>query len=101
MPLAQIIIDGYQNPSNKFTDADTLPAQIISRTLLFAIAAAGLYFFYQLIISGFSYMTAMGDEARLKEVIKRMTNAAIGLIIIISAFFILQIIQTITGTELV
>jgi hypothetical protein len=101
MHLAQISIDGYQNPSTQFTDANILPGQIMSRVLLFAIGAAGLYFLYQLLISGFSYMTAMGDEARLKEVLKRMTNSAIGLVIIISAFFILQIIQTITGTNLI
>ncbi len=99
MKLAQI--SGIGNPSTQFTDYNTLPSDVMSRALLFAISAAGLYFFYQLIISGVSYMTAFGDEGRIQQVTKQLTNAALGLIIIIAAFFILQMLETITGADLV
>lgn len=99
MKLAQIT--GIDNPSTRFTDYATLPATVMGRALLFAISAAGLYFFYQLIMSGVSYMTAFGDESRIQQVTKQLTNAAFGLIIVISAYFILSMLETITGADLI
>jgi hypothetical protein len=100
MHLSQIT--GIHSPSLVFFDptgAYLIPI-IIGRFLLFAISIAGLYFFYQLITTGLSYMTSMGDEARLSQLQKQLTNAVIGLLAVICAFFIMQILQAITGANL-
>jgi len=99
MHLAQIF--GINSPSNQFTSYDTLVGDVVSRALLFAISFVGLYFFYQLISSGVSFMTSVGDEMKLKMVQKRLTNAAYGLIIVIGAYFIIQIVQKITGINII
>lgn len=99
MKLAQIT--GIDNPSTQFTDYNTLPSALMSRSLLFIVSAAGLYFFYQLLSSGVSYMTAFGDEARIQQITKQISNAAVGLLIVIASFFILQMLETITGADLV
>jgi hypothetical protein len=96
MKLAQIT--GINPPAgSKFTNSTTLAGDVASRAILFAIALAGLYFFFQLITSGVSFMTSMGDEGKIKNAQKQVTNAGFGLIIIICAFFLMQIIQKITG----
>jgi uncharacterized membrane protein len=98
MHLAQIT--GVNNPSTRFTSSDTLVGDVVSRALLFAISLAGLYFFYVLITSGISYMTSSGDEMRLKQIQKQLVNAVYGLLIVIAAYFIIQIVQRITGTNI-
>ena len=98
MHLTQIT--GVNSISNKFTNSNTLVGDVISRVLLFAISLAGLYFFYVLITSGVSYMTSSGDEMRLKQIQKQLVNAVYGLLIVIAAYFIIQIIQNITGASI-
>lgn len=98
MHLSQIT--NINVPSNKFTNSDTLVGDIISRVLLYAISLAGLYFFYVLITSGVSYMTSSGDEMRLKQIQKQLVNAVYGLLIVVTAYFIIQIVQKITGSNI-
>jgi hypothetical protein len=98
MVLAQIT--SVNDLSNKFTDSSTLAGDVISRVLLFAISFAGLFFFYQLISSGLSYMTSTGDDMRLKQIQKQLTNAVYGLLIVIASYFIIQVVQKITGANL-
>ena len=98
MHLAQIT--GVNNISNRFANSNTLVGDVVSRALLFAISLAGLYFFYVLLTSGISYMTSTGDEMRLRQIMKQLTNAVYGLLVVIGAYFIIQIVQKITGTNL-
>jgi hypothetical protein len=98
MKLAQIT--GIHIPSTIFTSSDTLAGDLASRAILFAIVVAGLYFFYILIASGISYMTSVGDEAKLRHAQKQLTNGGYGLLIVICSYFLMQIIQRITGLSI-
>lgn len=95
MKLAQVT--GITSTGHSFYDPDTYVGQIFSRALLFAVSAAGLYFFYQLITGGLAYMSAMGDEARIQQIQKQLINAFLGLLIVIVSYFFMQILQTMTG----
>jgi hypothetical protein len=99
MKLAQVA--NIYNPSTHFNDYRTVPADILSRLTLFAISLAGFYFLYRLIVSGYSFMTAMGDEARIQNVQKEITNSFIGLLVIISTFLIMQMIEYLTGIDII
>lgn len=66
---------------------------VISRFLLFAIVAAGLYFFVRLLGAGFSYLTSGGDSGKLQAASKSLINAAIGLFIVFTSFFLAQMIE--------
>jgi hypothetical protein len=96
MHLAQI--RGVNAPSIFFNNYTSLPADLLSRLLIFAIAAAGLFFFYRLLSAGFSYMSSLGDEVKLQQITKEVTNALFGLLIVICSYFLLQLLQFITGT---
>jgi hypothetical protein len=98
MKIAQIT--GINQVGNQFTNPINLVGDVVSRVLLFAISFAGLLFFYQLLTSGISYLTSTGDEMRLRQIQKQLTNAAYGLLIVIASYFIIQIVQKITGTNL-
>ncbi len=97
MHLAQIK-DLYQ-PS-MFTDFSTLPADILSRVLSFAIGGAGLYFLYILITAGYTFISSMGDEAKVRGVHKQVSNALLGLLVVVCSYFILQIVQKILGLNI-
>lgn len=81
------------NPDNP----DITTGFIVSRVLLFAIISAGLVFFVKLIFSGYTYLTSLGEPAKIQAATKELTNAAIGLIVVISTFFIAQILQVVFG----
>lgn len=64
----------------------------ISKLLQYAIVIAGLIFFAKLISAGFSYLTSAGDSGKIQAATKEITNSLIGLILVISVFFIKQIL---------
>lgn len=97
MHLAQI--GGITSPSTIFTDANTLPSVFVGRILIFAVSIAGFIFLLRLIISGFNLLTANGDQGKVQSATKGLTTGITGLIIVISAYFLAQIIQYIFGLK--
>ena len=85
----------------RFSNYNDLPADLFTRILLFAMAASGLIFFVQLIMAGFNLLTSSGDPAKIQSATKALTNSLTGLIIVISTYFIAQIIKAILGLQIV
>jgi hypothetical protein len=63
-------------------DVQLLAVTIIKTALTFL----GLIFLVLLLWAGFKWMTAGGNETKIKESVKQIQNAAIGLIIILAAY---------------
>lgn len=76
-----------------------LPSLVVSRLLTFAIVGAGLFFFVRLISAGYGYLTNAGDQNKIQNASKELLNAVVGLLVVISAYFIIQIIQVIFGIK--
>ncbi len=74
---------------------------VIARILLFATIVSGLIFFVKLMMAGFSYLTSAGDSNKIQAATKEITNATIGLLIVISTFFLAQIIQVVLGIKII
>lgn len=99
MRLAQIT--GINNPSTIFPDDPELFAGMFtSRVLLFAIAGAGFVFLAQVIMAGYKYMTSLGEPASIQSATKQLLHALTGLLVVITTFFIIQIIETIFGLDI-
>lgn len=94
-PLANFKFRGDQS----FFDNPNLLGVVLTRALQFAIVSAGLVFFVKLVSGGFLYLTSAGDQGKVQAATKEITNAVIGLIIVISTFFIIQILETILGIK--
>lgn len=73
---------------NVFTE----PGPLIRNGYLLALGAAGLIFFAMLIFGGFRYMTAGGDEKAAADAQKTLTRAIIGLVIVVAAVLITQLL---------
>ncbi|MEK7611071.1 MAG: pilin [Patescibacteria group bacterium] len=73
---------------------------LISTLLPAAVTLAGMAAFIFLIIGGFRYMTAGGDEKAVADAMKIITNAVIGLVIVFGAWFAIRIIETVLGLHI-
>lgn len=52
-----------------------------------------------LILGGIQYMTAKGDQKAATEARNALTNAVVGFIVVIGAFTIKKVLETITGAN--
>ena len=84
---------------NESVNEDLL-GQVVSRLLAFAIVGAGLFFFVRLISAGYAYLTSLGEPTKIQSASKELLNAVVGLLIVISAFFISQILQVVFGIKI-
>lgn len=76
------------------------PGYWVSRLLQYSIVIAGIIFFLKLVSGGFSYLTSAGDSAKIQAATKDITNALIGLILVVSVFFIKQILVVLFNIQI-
>jgi len=77
------------------------PLGDIARNLyLLALFGAALFFFFQVVIGGISWIGAGGDPKALDSARSRITNAVIGLVIVVAAFAITVIVLSALGINI-
>jgi hypothetical protein len=91
---AQIV----QDPSGgrlaqNFAGGDNSITGIIITIVQIALALAGLIAILFLIIGGFRYVTAGGNEEASESAKKTILNSIIGIVVIILSYVILQVIE--------
>ncbi|OGY27600.1 MAG: hypothetical protein A3F33_02375 [Candidatus Woykebacteria bacterium RIFCSPHIGHO2_12_FULL_43_10] len=72
----------------------------ISSILSAAVTVAGLAFLGYFILGAFKFITAGGDQKAIDGAKKTLTSAAIGLLIVFTSYWIIEILQTITGVPI-
>jgi len=73
--------------------------ELIMRFIQILLAVAGLVAVIFLIIGGFRYITAGGNEETSESAKKTVTNAIIGIVIVILAFVIVRVISNALITQ--
>lgn len=102
MRLAQLNIPQPPSMSGfRFTNPSSLPSDITTFVLQYAIAGAGFVFLIMVISAGYKYMTSLGEPASIQAATKQLLHALTGLLVVITAFFLIQIIQTIFGLNII
>lgn len=74
--------------------------KIISTFLGFLTTLAGLMFLIYFIFAALSWITAGGDKSKVEHARQQMTNAALGLIIVIASYAIAGIIGKVLGIDI-
>lgn len=64
-----------------------------------AAALAGVALFVMLLVGGFKFLFSGGDEKQLEAARGTVTNAIIGLVVIVVAYLILRTIEVFTGVK--
>ena len=73
---------------------------ILSTVIGFLTMFAGLYFIVTFIVGGLGWATAGGDTNKVEEAKKRMTNGAIGLIIVVASYSVIYIVGSVLGLDI-
>ncbi|KKU29136.1 MAG: hypothetical protein UX80_C0019G0007 [Candidatus Amesbacteria bacterium GW2011_GWA2_47_11b] len=102
------IVNPAINP--KVGDFSTLPLGPLSTSAILQLfltnfirlgfVIGAVVFFFMLITGAVEYITAGGDKERTTSSTKRLTNAIIGLAILLSLFVILRLVKTIFGIDI-
>lgn len=84
-----------QNPGDGLTGIATIVSSIIGVMTL----AGGIWFLLQILIGGFSWINAGGDKAKLQTSKDTLTNAFVGLIVVVAGWAILALAGTFFGVD--
>lgn len=98
MVYAQVDISKVFEPATKFPTFGALVSVLLPNLYILA----GLVFLFLLIFGGFSLIMGAGggDPQQAERGKKAVTAAVVGFILIFISWWIIQIIETITGLEI-
>ncbi|MBL7150719.1 hypothetical protein ISS86_02205 [Candidatus Microgenomates bacterium] len=74
--------------------------KIVSNIIGVMTIAGGIWFMFQFIAGGLSWLTAGGDKAGVQAAQKRITNAVIGLTVVVAAYALIWIIGELLGFDI-
>lgn len=99
--LAPVAFAQFTTPNAGSTGLpnDTSISGFILKIINIALAVAGLVAVLFLIIGGFRYITSAGNEETAEQAKKIITNAIIGIVIIILSFVIVRVISNALTTN--
>ena len=75
-------------------------SKFISTTIGIVTVVAIIWFIFLLITGAIGFMTAGGDKNAVETARKRLTNAIIGLVILIASLFVLVLIAYLIGLDM-
>ena len=75
--------------------------ELFSALLTLVFFVAGLLFFVNLLFGGIQWISSGGDPKALESARGRLMNSFIGLVIVVAAFAIALIIETVLGIQIV
>lgn len=77
---------------------DSLPS-LFTNIVTAVVAFTGVVLFVMLLVGGFTFLFSGGDPKQVQKAQGTISAAVIGLVIVVSAYVILNIIQTFTGVN--
>ena len=83
------------------SQAPTLFNKFISTAIGIMTVVAGIFFIFLIISGAISWMGAGGDKGAIEEARKRILNGVVGLIIVIAAVFIAELIGYLFGFDFI
>lgn len=71
-------------------------------SIIFKVAGtiAGIYFVFQIIMAGFAYLSASGDEKKVTQAWAIIWQSLIGLVIVASAFVLASVVGNLFGINI-
>lgn len=72
----------------------------ISKAIGIMTVVAFIWFIFQLFIGAISWLSSGGDKVKLQEAQKKISTSIVGLVIVISAIFLVKIIGLIFGVDM-
>ncbi|MFC1646963.1 hypothetical protein ACFL1A_01635 [Patescibacteria group bacterium] len=99
-PLGDLQIDRGSGAGGGVT-ALTRLTNIVSIVIGVMTVTAGIYFMFMILIGGWGWITSAGDKAKLEKARDRITNAFIGLVIVVAGWSILALVGQLLGWDII
>jgi len=101
-PLGNIegLPGGYDPGKDSITTATDTLTRIFSNVFSFFTILAGLMFVLYFLLGGLQWVTSSGEADKVEKAKKEMTNAAIGMIIVVAAYGIIFVVGRVLGMEI-
>lgn len=74
-------------------------SSLVQTAIQTVMAFAGIVFFVMLISGGYMFLFSGGDQKQLEKARGTLTSAIIGLVLLVSGYIILSLIQGLTGVK--
>lgn len=97
-PLGEIV--EKITPSKDIKTPIDLLNKVVSIAIGFITLAAFLYFMFQFFTAGLSWVTAGGDQKKIESAGNKITNGIIGMVIVISAIFVIDLLGKVLGIDI-
>jgi hypothetical protein len=82
-------------PSDQFSNLNNVTfASFVRAAIVLVLVVAAIIFFFMLVFGGIKWITSGGDKGQTEAARNQITAALIGLVIVFSAWAILQIVGT-------
>lgn len=91
--IPNVTFSGVDEIDNKTKASIPFLAEYIRGIYVYLIGIAGVIAGVMSVMGGFQYLTAGGDAGKVKEAKERITNAVIGVILLLGAFTILKTVS--------
>jgi len=75
-------------------------SNLINNILPNVYIASGLVIFIMIVFGGFTIIAGAGNPDKIKDGSKTITSAIIGLLVLFASYWIIQIIQVVTGASI-
>lgn len=72
---------------------------VIEKIIGLLAPAAGIAFFIMLLVGGYKFITSGGDPKAVGSARSTLTYAVVGIILVVAAWLILQLIASLTGAD--
>jgi hypothetical protein len=79
------------------TNASLTFSNLMTSVIGVLTIVAIIWFVFLLITGGIGYMSAGGDKSRIESASKRVTNALVGLVVVVISIFIVKLIGYLLG----
>lgn len=99
-PLGQFEGLGPLGKITGLPDAVFMFNKVMSLLIGVITIGAGLWFTFHILIAGFTWLTAAGDKTKAEKAQKTLTEAIIGLVIVVAAVFIARLIGDFLGIDI-
>ncbi len=75
-------------------------ALIISNVIGIMSVVAGMVFLFQILISGYNWLTSGGDKEKLSKAQQGIVNAVIGLTVVLAAYALISLVSQVLGFDI-
>lgn len=98
--LGKIVGQGPLGNVGGIEDAAAKFNSVISMIIGLLTVIAGLWFIFQFITGAIEWLAAGGDKAKVESAQRKITNSIIALIIVVIAIFLIDLIGSLIGLDI-